>query len=145
MDREIKVSQEEIDELSAMSLPVYTILCPLYKEWKVVEQFVHAIKQLDYPPGKLEVLLLLEEDDTQTTTKVQEMPLPFYFNVLIVPHSLLKTKPKALNYGLQHAKGEYCVIYDAEDYRELAYFFGIEHAWRVFVSERVTHQSVEGQ
>ena len=26
------------------------------------------------------------------------------------------------------------VIYDCEDYRELSYFFGIEHAWRVYTS-----------
>ena len=26
------------------------------------------------------------------------------------------------------------VIHDCEDYRELAYFFGIEHPWRVYAS-----------
>ena len=26
------------------------------------------------------------------------------------------------------------VIHDCEDYRELAYFFGIEHAWMVYAS-----------
>jgi len=32
------------------------------------------------------------------------------------------------------------VIHDAEDYRELAYFFGIEHAWKVYCSgEQITH------
>jgi len=25
------------------------------------------------------------------------------------------------------------VIHDCDDYRELAYFFGIEHAWKVYV------------
>ncbi len=34
---------------------------------------------------------------------------------LVVPHSKPKTKPKALNYGLTKAKGDYVVIYDAED------------------------------
>src|SRR5690606_10515644 len=38
-----------------------------------------------------------------------------YFEIVVVPHSLPKTKPKACNYGLIKAKGEYCVIYDAED------------------------------
>ncbi|HEY3027499.1 MAG TPA: imidazolonepropionase [Pyrinomonadaceae bacterium] len=32
------------------------------------------------------------------------------------------------------------VIHDTEDYRELAYFFGLEHPWRVFVSERLVHE-----
>ena len=26
------------------------------------------------------------------------------------------------------------VIHDCDDYRELAYFFGIEHAWRVYMA-----------
>ena len=43
------------------------------------------------------------------------MRLPNYFQVIIVPHSEPKTKPKACNYGLHHAQGEYAVIYDAED------------------------------
>jgi imidazolonepropionase len=30
------------------------------------------------------------------------------------------------------------VIHDCEDYRELAYFFGIEHPGKVFVSGRLT-------
>ena len=31
------------------------------------------------------------------------------------------------------------VIHDCEDYRELAYFFGIEHPWRVFVRGEFSH------
>jgi imidazolonepropionase len=31
------------------------------------------------------------------------------------------------------------VIHDCEDYRELAYFFGVEHSWRVFVRGEYSH------
>lgn len=31
------------------------------------------------------------------------------------------------------------VIHDCDDYRELAYFFGIEHAWKVFVQGELSH------
>jgi cellulose synthase/poly-beta-1,6-N-acetylglucosamine synthase-like glycosyltransferase len=34
---------------------------------------------------------------------------------VVVPDAQPKTKPKACNYGLIHAEGEYVVIYDAED------------------------------
>lgn len=34
--------------------------------------------------------------------------------------------------SLQPGKIADCVIHDAADYRELAYFFGIQHAWRVY-------------
>ena len=31
------------------------------------------------------------------------------------------------------------VIHDCADYRELAYFFGLEHAWRTFVAGKLSH------
>ncbi|MDQ2975829.1 MAG: imidazolonepropionase [Acidobacteriota bacterium] len=34
------------------------------------------------------------------------------------------------------------VIHDCEDYRELAYFFGIEHAWKVYADGRLAYQRV---
>ncbi len=33
------------------------------------------------------------------------------------------------------------VIHDAEDYRELGYFFGIEHPWRVYAQGKLSHGS----
>jgi glycosyltransferase XagB len=115
---EIKITKEEMQEIQDEDLPAYTILCPLYKEWHVVPQFVTAMSNLDYPKDKLQVMLLLEEDDEETLKKVGEFSLPGYFDVVVVPDSQPKTKPKACNYGLKHATGEYSVIYDAEDIPE---------------------------
>lgn len=98
--------------------PSYSIYCPLYKETAVLPQFIKSIEQLDYPKDKLELLLLLEEDDLSTIQKANEMSLPSYCKVVIVPDSLPKTKPKAANWGLNIAQGEYSVIYDAEDMPE---------------------------
>lgn len=98
--------------------PTYTVLCPLYKEWQVLPQFISAMSNFDYPKNKLQVLLLLEESDQQTIDKAKEFNLPDYFKVLIVPDSMPRTKPKACNYGLLMATGKYSVIYDAEDIPE---------------------------
>ena len=32
------------------------------------------------------------------------------------------------------------VIHDCDDYRELGYFFGIEHAWRVYLRRKKSHR-----
>lgn len=109
------VSRRKIRTLNNADLPLYTILCPLYKEWMVIPQFLSSMKRLDYPKDKLQVLLLLEEDDKASIAEVNNMQLPDYFEVCIVPDSYPKTKPKALNYGLSFTRGEYLVIYDAED------------------------------
>lgn len=112
---EIKVSPQEIKSIPDHIWPTYTVFCPLYKEWQVVPQFVKAMSQLDYPKEKLQVMLLLEQNDTETINKIRSFNLPSYFEIVIVPPSFPKTKPKACNYGLTKATGEYAVIYDAED------------------------------
>lgn len=112
---EIVVSHKEMMEVSKEDWPTYTIFCPLYKEWAVLPQFITAINNLDYPKNRLQVMLLMEEDDKATIEKAQQYGLPDYFDIVIVPHSFPKTKPKASNYGLTKAEGEYIVIYDAED------------------------------
>jgi cellulose synthase/poly-beta-1,6-N-acetylglucosamine synthase-like glycosyltransferase len=91
------------------------VLCPLYKESAVLPYFVSAISKLDYDFSKLQVLLLLEEDDEETISAARTMGLPDHFEIVVVPHSQPKTKPKACNYGLKKATGDYIVIYDAED------------------------------
>ena len=112
---EISVSKEELDQLKDSELPTYTILCPLYREAAVLPIFLDSIAKMDYPKNKLEVMLLLEEDDKETQEIATTMKLPSYVKVVVVPDSQPKTKPKACNYGLTQATGEYLVIYDAED------------------------------
>jgi cellulose synthase/poly-beta-1,6-N-acetylglucosamine synthase-like glycosyltransferase len=113
---ELRISKQDITHRENWyEWPKYTIFCPLYKESEVVPQFVRAMSNMDYPKDKLEVQLLLEEDDQETIDNLRDMKLPDYFKVLVVPHSMPKTKPKACNYGLREATGKYAVIYDAED------------------------------
>jgi len=113
--QEITFSAGELYRIDESSLPVYSILCPLYKEAHVIPQFLQSINKLSWPKEKLDVLLLLEEDDKESIEKIKNITLPPYVRTVIVPHSMPKTKPKACNYGLGKAKGEYLVIYDAED------------------------------
>jgi cellulose synthase/poly-beta-1,6-N-acetylglucosamine synthase-like glycosyltransferase len=112
---ELAFTDNDIDAIKDTTLPLYSILCPLYKEAHILPEFCEAIKELDWPKNKLEVLLLLEEDDKDTIAAAKTLNLPSYFKVIVVPHSFPKTKPKACNYGLMKAKGEFIVIYDAED------------------------------
>ena len=112
---EVDVAPEELAALDERDLPVYTVLVPLYREAEVLPTLVAAIDDLDYPKAKLDVKLLLEEDDLQTIEAVRRHQLPSHIKPVVVPNALPKGKPKACNYGLLHAEGEYVVIYDAED------------------------------
>jgi cellulose synthase/poly-beta-1,6-N-acetylglucosamine synthase-like glycosyltransferase len=112
-----KIDEEIITALDERRVewPTYTILCPLYKESAIVPQFVEAIKSLDYPSEKLQVLFLTEENDSETRMALYNMRLPRGFTVLTVPQGSPQTKPRACNFGLLQAKGQFIVIFDAED------------------------------
>lgn len=112
---EIESSAQEIAALKDEELPVYTIFCPLYKEAHMLPGFLKAMNAIEWPKEKLDVMLLLEENDPQTVEAAKAMDLPSHVRIVVVPDSLPKTKPKACNYGLNFTKGEYVVIYDAED------------------------------
>jgi glycosyltransferase XagB len=116
--REVQVTPEELSALVDSELPVYTVLVPLFRETEVLPVLVNAISRLDYPKAKLDVRILLEEDDGPTRQAVRACQLPGYFTTVVVPKGSPRGKPRACNYGLIHARGEYVVIYDAEDLPE---------------------------
>lgn len=99
-------------------LPVYTILVPMLREAEVVADFIDALRRLDYPPAKLDVILILESADIETQLAVGALDLPGFVRVAVVPEAVPRTKPKALNFGLALARGQFIAVYDAEDLPE---------------------------
>ncbi|MCY3023732.1 MAG: glycosyltransferase [Planctomycetota bacterium] len=117
---EQRVTREELQALDEKSLPVFTVLVPMYKEPEVAQKIARTVTHLDYPVEKLDVKLLLEEDDLATRAKINEVleSLPHCVEVIVapsVPKGEPRTKPRACNWGLEKARGEYLVIFDAED------------------------------
>lgn len=109
------VTDQEARSLPDDLLPVYTILVPAYREPDVIAVLMARLSELEYPMDKLDIRLLLERDDRETiAAALAALPGP-QFTIVRVPHSLPKTKPKACNYGLRGARGEYVTIFDAED------------------------------
>ena len=101
--------------LSPADLPVYSILIPLYREERVISRLIAAMEGLDYPPEKLEVLFLVEEDDALTRAALARMKLQPFMRIVPCPPGTPRTKPRALNIGLQECRGTYIAIFDAED------------------------------
>ncbi|MEO0327603.1 MAG: glycosyltransferase family 2 protein [Pseudomonadota bacterium] len=96
-------------------LPVYTILVALYKEQEQIKQLAHHLSKLNWPKNKLDIKLVCEADDIDTIVEIKRLNLPGYFETVLVPPADPRTKPKALNFALPTARGEYLVLYDAED------------------------------
>ncbi|MEP1444015.1 MAG: glycosyltransferase family 2 protein [Hyphomicrobiales bacterium] len=97
-------------------LPVYSVLVALYKEANIVPDLVAALNDIDWPRTKLDIKLVIEEDDLATKHALEQATAGnCIFSIVVVPAGTTKTKPRALNYALAIARGEFVVIYDAED------------------------------
>ena len=111
----ISVSDGEARAVPDADLPVYTVLVPAYREPAVVGGLLVSLGRMEYPSAKLDVKLLLEADDTETIDAVAILGDVPFLEVVLVPPCEPRTKPKALNYGLTFARGEFVTIFDAED------------------------------
>ena len=96
-------------------IPIYSILIPLYKEELKVYSIIKAMDKMNYPQNKLDVKLIIEEDDILTLRAIKVLNIPPYVQIIKVPYSFPRTKPKALNYAMSYVKGKFITIYDAED------------------------------
>ncbi len=110
-----RITDKMFADLDDATLPMYTVLVPMYKEAKTLPIIAASLRRLDYPKSKLDVKLVLEEDDLETIQAAKDLGLESFFEIIRVPHSLPKTKPKACNYALNFARGKFLTIYDAED------------------------------
>jgi cellulose synthase/poly-beta-1,6-N-acetylglucosamine synthase-like glycosyltransferase len=115
-------STHQYDEIAILArqlkdeeLPVFTVLVPMFREPEMLPILAHALRQLDYPLGKLDIKIVLEAGDHETIEVARTLGLEGVFEVIRVPPSVPQTKPKACNFALRFARGEYLVIYDAED------------------------------
>ena len=113
--RGIAISDEQAKALTADELPVYTVLVPAYREPSIMARLIASLAAINYPHEKLDIKLLLEEDDLETIRAAEARNPPAYIEIVRVPHSMPKTKPKACLVGLAAARGEFVTIYDAED------------------------------
>lgn len=104
--------------LGDSDLPVYTVLVPLRDEAHMVGQLAEALRRIDYPPEKLDVLFVVETRSLATVTAVQQELADPRFELVLVPDAMPRTKPKALNYAMPLVRGEHLVVYDAEDIPE---------------------------
>jgi cellulose synthase/poly-beta-1,6-N-acetylglucosamine synthase-like glycosyltransferase len=109
------VSDEEARAVPDAELPIYTVMIPAYREPEVINELIQRVTQFEYPPDRLDVKLLIEADDDVTIKAIEDAMPGDQFELVLVPAAEPRTKPKALNYGLTLARGEFVAIYDAED------------------------------
>jgi cellulose synthase/poly-beta-1,6-N-acetylglucosamine synthase-like glycosyltransferase len=95
--------------------PVVSIIVALYREADIAPRLARRLARLDYPEELLDVILAVEAEDHVTLDALAQAELPPWMRVVIVPEGQVKTKPRALNHALDHARGAIVGVYDAED------------------------------
>ncbi len=95
--------------------PRVSILVALYREAEVAPLLIEALRALNYPPELLDVKLILEADDDETGPALLAQNPPPFVEILVTPDGGPRTKPRALNFAMEFAKGDIIGVYDAED------------------------------
>ncbi|RME47668.1 MAG: glycosyltransferase, partial [Deltaproteobacteria bacterium] len=98
-------------------LPFVTIQLPLYNEPRVVERLLRATCAIDYPRDRFEIQVL--DDSTDETSRIVGRLLPeFAAKGITLRHIRRKTrtgfKAGALAQGLEMARGEFLLVFDAD-------------------------------
>jgi cellulose synthase/poly-beta-1,6-N-acetylglucosamine synthase-like glycosyltransferase len=114
-DAEDALMRQQRWRLDDSRLPVYTVAIPLFREEAVLRQIIRSMTALDYPPAKLDIKLLVEEEDAGLRNALSQIVLPSHISVVVVPDGQPRTKPRALNLALLEARGTLFTIFDAED------------------------------
>src|SRR5262249_34957228 len=96
----------------------YSVLVPLLRETSIIPQLLASLRALDYPAERLEIMLIVERADADTQRALQGEAIDPHMQIIVVPEGEPRTKPRACQYALQFARGDYVVVYDAEDVPE---------------------------
>lgn len=96
-------------------LPVVSVMVPLFREDDIAPRLIRRIGRIDYPKELLDILLVVEEDDSETLAALGRHDLPRWMRIVTVPGGPIRTKPRALNYALNFCRGSIIGIWDAED------------------------------
>ena len=113
--RRVRPRAPFIAALRPDEMPRYSVLVALYREAEIVPELLVALGKLVWPRGKLEIKLVCEADDRSTIDAIRAQELRPLVEIIEVPKSNPRTKPKALAYALQMTSGDFVAVYDAED------------------------------
>ncbi|UQD57351.1 cellulose synthase family protein [Flavobacterium sp. K5-23] len=110
-------NSEKFNFENPSEIPLVTIQLPIYNEKYVVERLLTTIAKLDYPKEKLEIQVLDDSTD-DSVIETKKIIDAIHKSGLDIKHitrtNRVGFKAGALKEGLEIAKGEFIVIFDAD-------------------------------
>jgi len=95
-------------------LPTFSIVVPVKNEENVIGRLLDALSKLNYPANKKEIVIV-EDGSTDKTFDICTKYAKEHADVKILHRTFSNGKPSALNFGLEHAKGDIIAIFDADN------------------------------
>lgn len=106
-----------VEALEGDDVPFVTIQLPIYNELYVVERLLEACAAQDYPKDRFEIQLLDDSND-ETVALAEQKIHSLRERGYLVEHvrrpERIGFKAGALAYGLDHVKGDFVAIFDAD-------------------------------
>ena len=90
------------------------MLVPVDRDPAHSGQLVSTLSTLEYPADRLQILLLVRDDDERARSALDHLALGPHFQVVPVPAGP-RGPAEACHAGLAQARGEFCVIYDTHE------------------------------
>lgn len=113
----VKVSKSTIKELS--NFPFISILVPAHNEAIVIEKTVESLLALNYPGDKYEIIVINDNSSDNSKALLERIKEKYPSRELSVINTDKETggkgKSNALNIGYKQSKGDYVVVYDADN------------------------------
>ncbi len=104
-------------DIELAEYPMVSILIPAHNEEAVIGRTIDAMARLIYPKGKLEIIVVDDGSKDRTPHILAEKCLRYPQLQVLTLETFNggKGKATALNNGLEICKGEYIVVYDADN------------------------------
>lgn len=110
-----KARQHTVPDIK--TFPVVTIQLPIFNEEYVAERLIDHVMKIDYPKDKLHIQVL--DDSTDDTVALTRLLVNTYksrgFDIELIHRAeRVGQKGGALREAMEHAKGEYIAVFDAD-------------------------------
>jgi cellulose synthase/poly-beta-1,6-N-acetylglucosamine synthase-like glycosyltransferase len=95
-------------------LPTFSIIVPVKNEEKVIGRLLDALARLDYPADKKEIIVVEDGSTDRTSDVCLKCSEESSANLRVLHKPFSSGKPSALNFGIEHARGEIIGVFDAD-------------------------------
>jgi cellulose synthase/poly-beta-1,6-N-acetylglucosamine synthase-like glycosyltransferase len=97
------------------ALPSFSIIVPVKDEEKVIERLLTALSRVRYPADKMEIIIVEDGSTDKSFDVCREYAERSSLNMKVLRKPVSDGKPSALNFGINHAKGEIIGVFDADN------------------------------